>query len=114
MPRATLEDAITDRLYLTREDAQAAAERMELWSVDKRIAGHDLPVLVADTVAVTTRPGRNGRRTSHEHDHNHERGWPSAGLAEAEVTANLAPSQHPRELEAIPSKGDTSGGSTPD
>jgi hypothetical protein len=45
-----LEGEITGRLFATREAAHAAAERWELWSVNLRLQGHDLPVLVASAV----------------------------------------------------------------
>jgi hypothetical protein len=45
-----LENAIRDRLYLTRAEAEKAAERYELWSVNLRLQGHDLPVLAANAV----------------------------------------------------------------
>ncbi len=45
-----LEDAIRDRLYLTRGEAELAADRFELHSVDGRLEGHDLPVAVADVI----------------------------------------------------------------
>jgi hypothetical protein len=51
-----LEGQITDRLYLSQAEAQAASERWELWSVTMRLRGHDLPVLAATPV-----PREHGR-----------------------------------------------------